>query len=99
MTREEAIQRLKEYSQYAHGIYHNEQKDEEAFDMATEALSGRPQGEWIEVEDYIGDVHYKCTQCGEEWTFPDGTPEENNANFCPKCGADLRGKDNENNSK
>ena len=45
------------------------------------------QGEWIEVEDYNGDVHYKCDQCGEEWTFPFGTPKENNANFCPNCGA------------
>jgi len=49
------------------------------------------QGEWIEVEDYNGDVHYKCDQCGEEWTFPYGTPEENNANFCPNCGANMKG--------
>ena len=40
MTREEAIKRLKEYSQYAYGIYHNGQKDEEAFDMAIESLQG-----------------------------------------------------------
>ena len=49
------------------------------------------QGEWIEVEDYNGDVHYKCDQCGEEWTFPYGTPKENNANFCPNCGARMKG--------
>ena len=49
-------------------------------------------GEWIEVEDYNGDVHYKCDQCGEEWTFPFGTPKENNANFCPNCGARMENK-------
>ena len=53
------------------------------------------QGEWIEVEDYNGDVHYKCDQCGEEWTFPFGTPIENNANFCPNCGARMKGGGNE----
>ena len=53
------------------------------------------QGEWIEVEDYNGDVHYKCDQCGEEWTFPFGTPKENNANFCPCCGARMKGGDSE----
>ena len=39
MTAEDAIKILKEYSQYAYGIFHNEQDDEEAFDMAIEALS------------------------------------------------------------
>lgn len=38
MTREEAIKRLKEYAQYSYGVYHNGQNDEEAFDMAIEAL-------------------------------------------------------------
>lgn len=50
----------------------------------------RPKGEWLEVEDCVGDVHYKCNQCGAEWTFPCGTPEENNAHYCPCCGADMR---------
>lgn len=55
----------------------------------------RPQGEWLEVEDCIGDVHYKCNQCGVEWTFPYGTPKDNDANYCPKCGADMRGEKHE----
>lgn len=55
----------------------------------------RQQGEWIEVEDCIGDVHYKCNQCGVEWTFPCGTPKDNNANYCPKCGADMGGEEHE----
>ena len=49
----------------------------------------RPQGEWFEVEDCVGDVHYKCDQCGVEWTFPCGTPKDNNANFCLQCGAAM----------
>lgn len=38
MTREDAIKRLKEYAQYAYGIWHNEEEDTKAFDMAIEAL-------------------------------------------------------------
>ena len=38
MTREEAIKRLKEYAQYSYGIWHNEEEDTKAFDMAIEAL-------------------------------------------------------------
>lgn len=49
----------------------------------------RPKGEWLEVEDCVGDVHYKCDQCGVEWTFPYGTPKDNSANFCPQCGAAM----------
>ena len=67
-------------------------------DIVEEALERLPsaeatQGEWIEVEDYNGDIHYKCDQCGEEWTFPYGTPSENNANFCPNCGARMENKE------
>lgn len=39
MTREEAIKRLKEYAQYFYGIWHDEEEDTKAFDMAIEALS------------------------------------------------------------
>ena len=24
--------------------------------------------------------------CGEDWIFPDGTPEENGLKYCPCCG-------------
>ena len=143
MTREEAIQCLKDISWQMGSV--KRWQNIEAIDMAIEALSedktdgdlisranairwvktecnqyGKPtldydsglkviehlkkmpselpsaeatQGEWIEVEDYNGDIHYKCDQCGEEWTFPYGTPSENNANFCPNCGARMENKE------
>lgn len=103
MTREEAIQRLKEYSQYAYGIYHNEQKDEEAFDMAIEALKDRPKGEWIpctkgglpltelsrrEGQKWYG---YKCSKCN--FIYKGNALTE--SPFCQNCGADMRGGDDE----
>lgn len=47
------------------------------------------RGEWTEIEDYNGDFHYQCSVCGEEWYFIDGTPADNNANYCPRCGAKM----------
>lgn len=42
----------------------------------------RPQGEWIRVSN----IRCKCINC--EFAFDDyGIP----FNFCPNCGADMRG--------
>ena len=51
----------------------------------------RKKGEWI-MTDFPDEQTYKCSACGEIWTFIDGTPEENGAFFCPNCGADMRGE-------
>ena len=40
---------------------------------------------------------YKCSNCGELWTLNADTPEENNMNYCPKCGANMMGIENETN--
>ena len=63
----------------------------EAFSIAIEALKEkeRRKGHW---EDFDYDNSYRCTSCGEIWTLNDGTPAENNMNYCPKCGADMRGE-------
>ncbi len=44
-------------------------------------------GKWIEVEDYNGDIHYQCDQCGEEFILIDGTPEDNKYWHCQNCGS------------
>ena len=32
---------------------------------------------------------WTCTACGNMWTFLDGGPNENNAKYCPMCGAKM----------
>ncbi len=32
---------------------------------------------------------WTCTACGNIWTFLDGGPNENNAKYCPVCGAKM----------
>ena len=47
-------------------------------------------GEW-EVFDEPDTNAYECTACHDVFWLSDGTPFENNYNFCPNCGADMRG--------
>lgn len=49
----------------------------------------RPQGEWIAIEPYTHKTF--CPFCKEDTRFEVGKYD----NFCPNCGADLRGGDNE----
>ena len=49
-------------------------------------------GEWIEKEEIYGDVYYTCSNCNNDWTTIDGTPQENFMNFCPNCGAKMDGE-------
>ena len=51
-------------------------------------LYERPQGEWIIVKDEKWGDNVKCPFCGKELAGTD-------LNFCCKCGADMRGKENE----
>lgn len=44
----------------------------------------RAKGHWIELPGVIG-VAY-CSECNYQLT-------ENNTNFCPNCGADMRGEE------
>lgn len=53
----------------------------------------RPKGEWKcdHKIAYFQD-RYVCSECGSEQYFTRDTI----TNFCPHCGADMRGKNNEN---
>ena len=54
-------------------------------------LKSTMHGIWIPEEDFDGDIHYECSACGESWSTIDGTPAENNMNYCPQCGAKMDG--------
>ena len=43
-------------------------------------------GYWIEqCEESL----YSCSACGTEWITIEGTPKENDMDFCPHCGAKM----------
>lgn len=46
-------------------------------------------GKWIYDGSDIGWANYKCSSCGECFVLEEGTPQENEYNFCPHCGAKM----------
>lgn len=46
-------------------------------------------GKWIYDGSDIGWANYKCSFCGECFVLEAGTPQENEYNFCPHCGAKM----------
>ena len=52
-------------------------------------ISQPQEGHWIEEDMYDGDVAYRCSECNELFCIIEGTPKDNEYNFCPNCGAKM----------
>lgn len=57
-------------------------------DWLKELKTDRPQGEWIIEIDINNYTYGRCSICGMR-------QYAGHLNFCPNCGADMRGKINE----
>ena len=72
--------------------YDNQKVEDMLNELPTYSFPDREKGEWIPMYDRWGDIvttvcGYECSKCGE-WNA-------DNDNFCPNCGADMRGKVND----
>jgi len=47
---------------------------------------------WNEFSDYTGTCYAECSRCGLLWWIEEGTAEENEMFYCPKCGARMDGE-------
>lgn len=54
----------------------------------TEDVAEVKHGHWIEKVDWDS-CYYECSACGNEWICIEGTPLDNDMNFCPHCGAKM----------
>lgn len=68
-----------------------------AFKALPTASADRPHGEWIKQDKYFQAFNetvttYKCSVCGHEPYFGGDISK---LNYCPNCGADMRGEQNE----
>ena len=59
--------------------------------VSSEDVVVMKHGKWIEKEDGFGDTYYDCSCCGESFCLIEGTPADNMYNYCPNCGAYMRG--------
>lgn len=46
-------------------------------------------GHWVVTPYTDYDDTYECSVCGACWTFIEGTPKDNEAFYCPHCGARM----------
>lgn len=79
MTNKEAIFKL---IKYRRRLEEDSTIDAEPFDMAIDALEGK-HGKW--VLEHLSQL-WECTNCHER--------EIRTTDFCPNCGADMRGENN-----
>ena len=95
MTREEAKTYLDVIWNRYRAEYEIEKETMEAYHMAIEALN-RQKGEWIK-KGRAGDDGYwiwvECSKCGAKPLLNIWHRQEELSNFCPNCGADMRGEE------
>lgn len=65
--------------------------DAPTVDAIVNTIEVRPQGEWI-----IDGHHIRCNRCNEYTCDTDREGNKIPDNFCPNCGADMRGKEADN---
>ena len=83
MTREEAINNIKEHCYFANLL----SQAKEALDEAIKALEQEPKtGHWIETDGGV-----ECDKCGK-W-YPHAPIAKNVIKFCCECGAKMEGEE------
>lgn len=98
IRRQDAIERVDEYiNEYKYNqIKCSAMKEARAvLEQLPSAPDSRQRGEWEPLTDYIGNEYFECSKCHDAFYVEFGTPEDNNYNFCPNCGARMLGEDGE----
>ena len=87
---EETVTTLKRNSQKYFSSFHKGyvQAIEDLADIPAAKVSPVRHGRWIEQEQCEESL-YSCSACGAEWVTIEGTPKENDMDFCPHCGAKM----------
>jgi hypothetical protein len=73
---------------YTYGVQSGMEKAKYVIEELSSAEPQRKKGQWILVSDGYTDC-VKCDKCGEVFDVE--------KNFCPNCGADMRGEQDETN--
>ena len=75
--------------EYEHGIYDTTDLAEMLYYMPAADVQEVRRGRWIDIEHAPNGLLYAtCSVCGKRQTVEF-------TSYCPNCGADMRGKENE----
>lgn len=65
--------------------------EEAAKDLVANGVTVQKHGRWVNERELVGGFNSvwgcDCSECGRTIKTDDGKP-----NFCPECGADMRGE-------
>lgn len=50
-------------------------------------------GEWLQMEFWPNGGTWRCSECGRQIMFLEGTPITEEMHYCPNCGAKMDGGD------
>ena len=91
----DALRKLREEDIEDYGCEIPEGFNQDHLDRATFAIKQLPpiqpkRGRWLSADAIFGGVPFYCSECGENTR--DTVMGKPRWNFCPNCGADMRGE-------
>ena len=86
-----AIESLTEYGN-GRTVYIGVEEAARRIEQLPSAQPERKTGRWIHLSRHKWIRTHKCDQCGNILDFDGVNAGRGDANFCPNCGADMRGK-------
>ena len=77
-----------EYQAYKAGVEYVRGMIEDAKTFGSDIL--RPKAHWVNEDSFYKDsIVWKCSACKAKFVLHSGTPENNNYQYCPGCGARM----------
>lgn len=67
----------------------------ETWEMPTVDAVEVVHGEWLQMEFWPNGGTWRCSECGRQIMFLEGTPITEEMHYCPQCGAKMDGGDKE----
>ena len=80
---------IEQEGRISYGHYTKIENQKEVMEVTIKALERMKPKIWIAEAMWDGEFAWKCPSCKEYWALMDGTPQDNEYNFCPKCGQAL----------
>ena len=47
------------------------------------------RGKWMQIEFWTSGGTWRCSECGRQIMFLEGTPTTQEIHYCPNCGANM----------